>query len=107
MTGLLSWDVQMAGHAAFVEARRVGAPVWSAGLEACHRKRKSPESAERNRAALLHALGDGKPHRFADLRAALPGMSCQGIYYLLDALRAEGRIVFAQLDRRHRKYQLT
>jgi len=107
---LLSWGAQIAHHAAFVEhreAERKAVAPAGPGRGRGNRVRGQTDHGATHREALLHALRDGKPHRFADLRAALPGHSAQGIYYLVRALEAEGRIKTAPLNRTNRSYRLT
>jgi hypothetical protein len=103
-SGLLSWAAQVGDHAAFVAARRI--TVDTPASAGCTRKRRSPDGAARNRQAILTALRDGRPHRFVDLVTALPGLSRQGIYYLCDALKAEGRIDWVETSRTNRLYRL-
>jgi hypothetical protein len=104
--GLLSWGAQVAGHAAYIEAHQVEvAPAPSP--RSANGKRRSTANAERNRSHLLHALADGKPRRYVDLRAALPNLTRNGIYYLIAALEAEGLIVKTGHERGNRRYQLT
>lgn len=104
---LLSWGAQVAAHAAYVEAHRVEVtPPHDRRAEAGHGVRTTGQS-QANRAALLHALRDGQSHRFVDIVAALPGLSRNGIYYLIAALRDEGRITQTCLDRGNRRYRLT
>lgn len=102
----LSWSAQVAAHAAYVEARRIVVPPATPRAPVVG-KRRSPASGISHRAALLHALGDGRPHRFGDLVAALPGLSRQGIYYLCDQLKAEGRLDWVIANRSNRIYRLT
>lgn len=104
--GPLSWSAQLAGHVAFVEAHRieVAAPPPPRSDSG---KRRSTANAERNRDYLLHALADGKPHRFVDLRAALPGLTRNGIYSLVATLEAEGRVARIGSEHGNRRYQLT
>lgn len=104
---LLSWGAQIAAHAAYVEAHQIARAAEPAPRASVHRAAlRTTESAKRNRQALLHALRDRQPHPFRDLRAALPGLSCQGIYYLVEALGADGLITVDE-SRRNRTYQLT
>lgn len=101
----LSWVAQVAAHAAYVEAHRIEvappAPRFPNG------KRRSTDGARKNREYLLHALRDGEPHRFVDLQAALPGLTRNGIYYLVAALEEEGLIARTRHERGNRRYQLT
>ena len=98
---LLSWGAQVAAHAAYVEAhhRTPPAPAPSGS--------ESRRRGAAHREQLLHALRDGKPHRFGDLAAALPGLSRQGAYWLCDRLKAEGRIDWTNTNRSNRLYRLT
>lgn len=106
--GLLSWSAQVAGHAAYVEARRIARAAPTPARSVTRRAgRRTTEAAERNRAALLHALQDRRPHPFRDLRDALPELSCQGVYYLVDALGAQGLITVVETRGTRRTYQLT
>lgn len=105
---LLSWGAQIAAHTAFVEAHRVVAPRPATVVLRTHpTQRRTTVAAQINRETLLHALRDGAAHPFADLRAALPSLSVQGVYYLVDALGAEGLITVTEPSRTRRAYQLT
>ncbi len=100
--GPLAWCAQVAAHAAYVEQRRrlpLPAPVVG-------NRRRSPQAAERNRQCLLDALADGRKHPFSDLSAALPNLSPQGIYYLVEALKSEGRLDYTAINRTNRTYFL-
>lgn len=106
---LLSWGAQVAAHAAYVEAHPASLrddPLRSRATKAGS-GRRSTAQAEQNREALLHALRDGKHHPFADIRAALPHLTCAGIYYLIAALKDEGRIDTVALHGPSRAYFLT
>lgn len=102
----LSWRAQLAAHAAYVEARRIEVAAPPAPRSAYGRCR-SPDAAQRNRDALLQALRDRHKHPFADLRAALPHLSSQGIYYLVEALKTEGHLDYTAVSRTNRRYFLT
>jgi hypothetical protein len=105
--GLLSWSEQVSAHAAYIAAHAAAlASPDGPSAPKRHGKRRSPESAECNREALLDALRDGRPHPFRDLRAALPDLSLQGIYYLVNALGAEGQITVNAERRMNHTYQL-
>lgn len=102
----LSWSAQIAAHAAYVEAHRVVAPPTYQHASTGG-KRRSPDAAQRNREALLQALRDRHMHPFADLRAALPNLSAQGIYYLVEALKTEGHLDYTAVSSTNRRYFLT
>lgn len=106
MTGPLSWGAQIAAHAAYIEAHQVEVAPAPAPRSA-NGKRRSTDNAERNRGYLLQALADGRPRRYVDLRAALPNLTRNGIYYLIAALEAEGLVVKTGHERGNRRYQLT
>lgn len=106
---LLSWAAQAAAHAAYVErlqAERPPAPTGP-GRGCGPRVRGQTDRSLANRERLLHALRDGRPHRFADIQTALPGLSRQGIYYLCTQLKAEGRLDWTNANRSNRIYRLT
>lgn len=102
--GLLSWSAQVGAHAAFVEAHR----VVEAPLRANHPARQAPPSrrGREHRETLLHVLRDHRKHPFADLRAALPHLSSQGVHYLIEELKTEGRLDYTARSRTNRAYFL-
>lgn len=104
--GPLSWSAQIAAHAAYLDAHRVAvAPPPAPRSD--NGRRRSTDNAMQNRGFILTALKDRKPHRFADLQAALPGLTRNGIYYLVAALEEEGLIARTRHERGQRSYQLT
>lgn len=91
---LLAWGAQVVAHAAYVEAHPTALrddPMRRRATKAGS-GRRSTAQADRNRAALLLALQDGGKHPFADLSAALPHLTKNGIYYLVAVLKEEGQI---------------
>lgn len=105
MPGLLTWGAQIAAHAAYVEAHRI--EVAPPAPRSTNGKRRSTANAVRNRDVLLHALRDGEPHPFADIVAALPGLTRNGIYYLIAALEEEGLVARTRHERGNHRYHLT
>ena len=102
----LSWGAQIAAHAAYVEAHAIAIEAPAPRTQSASGKRRSTVIALRNRQTLLHALRDRKPHPFSDLVAALPGLTRNGIYYLVGTLEDEGLVARTRHDRGNRGYQL-
>lgn len=109
--GPFSWTAQLADHAAYVVARQAELaagpePIGRGRTRSGRRAKCTHEAADHKREALLQALRDGRPHRFSEMRAALPESSCQGIAYLLETLAVDGRITITKLSLTRRAYQL-
>ena len=97
--GLLSWPAQLAAHQRFIADH-------AAAAQATPKPGAPRHGGIANRQKVLHALRDGAAHYFPDIAAALPHLSRQGAYYVIDALVAERLITATAETRTRRRYQL-